>query len=236
MKKWSVMVIVVVVVGAWLGSGLFIYWAWDDSQRGTIGDMFGAVNALFAGLAFAGIIFTIAMQRRDLELQRRTIEIQTVELKMQRAETARSADQLESQRKLLNYQLTVAHVNELISLKNKKIGYLKLHSNKDNGEHVYAGMSALTEVVRRKKTVGFPKDILNVLDDFLRIFFYTLKYIDDSDLDEYHKRELKRLIVLEISKSELEIIKHVSSRNETLSRLMEKFDFEIKDESIINDI
>ena len=33
--------------------------------RGQIGDMFGAVNALFSGLAFAGIIYTIYTQRED---------------------------------------------------------------------------------------------------------------------------------------------------------------------------
>ena len=34
--------------------------------RGTFGDMFGAVNALFSGLAFAGIIITLYFQRIEL--------------------------------------------------------------------------------------------------------------------------------------------------------------------------
>jgi hypothetical protein len=34
--------------------------------RGQFGDQFGAVNALFSGFAFAGIIFTILLQRSDL--------------------------------------------------------------------------------------------------------------------------------------------------------------------------
>jgi hypothetical protein len=38
--------------------------------RGTFGDKFGAINSLFAGLAFAGIIFTILLQRKELQLQR----------------------------------------------------------------------------------------------------------------------------------------------------------------------
>ena len=33
------------------------------TDRGLFGDMFGAVNALFSGLAFAGIVYTIHMQR-----------------------------------------------------------------------------------------------------------------------------------------------------------------------------
>lgn len=42
----------------------------DFATRGVFGDMFGAVNSLFSGLAFAGIIFTIFLQKRELSLQR----------------------------------------------------------------------------------------------------------------------------------------------------------------------
>jgi hypothetical protein len=37
-----------------------------SALRGQFGDQFGAVNALFSGFAFAGIIFTILLQRSDL--------------------------------------------------------------------------------------------------------------------------------------------------------------------------
>ena len=40
------------------------------SERGTFGDMFGAVNALFSGLAFVGVIIAILLQRQELQLQR----------------------------------------------------------------------------------------------------------------------------------------------------------------------
>jgi hypothetical protein len=50
---------------------------WSD--RASFGEMFGAANTLFSGLAFAGVIYAILLQRRELELQR-------VELKMTREE------------------------------------------------------------------------------------------------------------------------------------------------------
>lgn len=37
---------------------------------GTIWDSFGAINALFSGLAFAGLIYTIFLQMKELELTR----------------------------------------------------------------------------------------------------------------------------------------------------------------------
>jgi hypothetical protein len=71
----------IVVTGAvflvWYGG-----WIWIENHivatagetnaavRGQFGDQFGAVNALFSGLAFAGIIFTLFLQRRDLNATR----------------------------------------------------------------------------------------------------------------------------------------------------------------------
>ena len=62
-------------------------------ERGTLGDMFGTVNALFSGLAFAGIIFTILLQRKELGYQRKELRetraefvIQNKTLKNQRFE------------------------------------------------------------------------------------------------------------------------------------------------------
>lgn len=40
------------------------------ARRGTIGDSFGAVNALFSGFAFAGALYAIWLQREDLKRQR----------------------------------------------------------------------------------------------------------------------------------------------------------------------
>jgi len=39
-------------------------------ERGQFGDMFGGLNALFSGLAFAGVIIAIILQKEELGLQR----------------------------------------------------------------------------------------------------------------------------------------------------------------------
>lgn len=56
----------------------------DAQARGLFGDKFGAVNALFSGFAFAGIIFTILLQRRDLQQTRSAFEDQTETANLQR--------------------------------------------------------------------------------------------------------------------------------------------------------
>lgn len=53
-------------------------------DRGTFGDMFGGINALFSGLAFGGIILTMILQNRDLQISNETLQEQRKELELTR--------------------------------------------------------------------------------------------------------------------------------------------------------
>lgn len=64
---------------------------------GTWGDMFGGVNALFSGLAFAGIIVTLFFQREDLRMQRNEMEESRKVLGLQQEELKRQADEVAAQ-------------------------------------------------------------------------------------------------------------------------------------------
>lgn len=85
-------IVSVAIIGLWLGN----YFALKDlpeTDRGTIGDMFGVINSLFSGLALAGIILTILLQRQELKYQREELrdtrkefQIQNETLKIQRFE------------------------------------------------------------------------------------------------------------------------------------------------------
>ena len=62
------------VIAVWLASVAVLTWflpTWGE--RGTFGDSFGAVNALFSGFAFAGLIYTIVLQRKEIEANREEI-------------------------------------------------------------------------------------------------------------------------------------------------------------------
>lgn len=73
---------IVLVLIIWVSSTILIIFGLDNwSDRGTFGDLFGSVNALFSGLAFAGLIYTIVLQKQDLELQRNEIALNRAELK-----------------------------------------------------------------------------------------------------------------------------------------------------------
>lgn len=74
-KLWILILAVVFVIIAWYGSYWIIEKNYNEySVKGQVGDMFGAINSLFSGLAFAGLIYTIYLQRVQLELQRKELE------------------------------------------------------------------------------------------------------------------------------------------------------------------
>ena len=72
--------------------------------------MFGAVNALFSGLALAGIVYTIHLQREDLSLQRE-------ELRLTRDEMIRSANSQESADRSFKKQVELMHLSNVMASK-----------------------------------------------------------------------------------------------------------------------
>lgn len=72
----------VIIIALWL-STYFLLVNLKPVDRGTLGDMFGTVNALFSGLALAGIIFTILLQRKELGYQRDELRATRKEFKIQ---------------------------------------------------------------------------------------------------------------------------------------------------------
>lgn len=81
---WASIAIAVII----LIYGLVVFFTFKQkwASSAPFGDSFGAINALFAGLAFAGIIYTITAQQREMKLQRKAMELQRQELQQTRQE------------------------------------------------------------------------------------------------------------------------------------------------------
>lgn len=81
-SKKTVIILLSTVIIVQVLAGIILYKTLGDwTTRGTFGDMFGVVNALFSGLAFVGIIYTIILQSHELSLQRQELEMTRAELK-----------------------------------------------------------------------------------------------------------------------------------------------------------
>ncbi|MBU0638325.1 MAG: hypothetical protein KKB50_05625 [Planctomycetes bacterium] len=99
--RWFALRCVPVIFLLWLGVPHVVRWLTGDlTSAGSAGDMFGSINALFAGLAFAGVIYAIILQRGELQLQRQ-------ELGMTREELRRSAEAQEASQRALAAQVRI---------------------------------------------------------------------------------------------------------------------------------
>lgn len=175
---WSV----IGVIAVWAFTFL-LYFINDSEERGQFGDMFGAVNALFSGLAFAGLIITLILQREELSLQRD-------ELKQTRKE-------FEDQNKTMKRQ----------RFENTFFNLMSLHQNiTDNIEYKYSGITLKgRDVFKRLYQEAFnnvfgiglqcgDKKLLNNLyfdtfNHYLHFFEGILRFIDESDLLEDIERQ-----------------------------------------------
>lgn len=95
----------VAVLIAWALSFVIIYLAiptWEE--RAQLGDLFGAVNSLFSGLAFAGVIYTIYLQKEELSLQRKELQLTRDELR--RAATAQERSEIALQKQVEALEVT----------------------------------------------------------------------------------------------------------------------------------
>jgi hypothetical protein len=95
---WPFVLLALGIVVIYLVMAITIYYSFENwEDRGVFGDSFGAVNALFSGLAFSALIYTVHLQRKELGLQRK-------ELEMTRAELSRSATAQEASERALTQQ------------------------------------------------------------------------------------------------------------------------------------
>lgn len=77
----------------------------DWGNSGLFGHTFGVINSLFSGLAFAGLLYTILLQSREIKIQRE-------ELALTREQLASSAT---SQKEQAAYTLLAAQISAAIS-------------------------------------------------------------------------------------------------------------------------
>lgn len=146
---------VLIIIGFWV----FTYYDLKDlskEDRGTFGDMFGGVNALFSGLALVGIIITILLQREDLKSQRE-------ELKLTREEFRKQSYSMEIQ----NFESAFF---KLITLHNQIVSELDIQLRKSIGTYLQGlrneGPVTLVTVKGRDVFELLYKDLMDSLSKY----------------------------------------------------------------------
>lgn len=192
----------IVVIALWGLNWYYLEHRFSDkevSNRGLFGDMFGSANALFSGLALAGIIYTILLQKKELSLQRKELNLTRKEFKTQN-------ETLKKQR----FENTFFH---LISLHNEivdKLSYeepnisMREPKNYTQREFFMQAVSALRQqglikgqmeqlnlglaVIRNEYKI-FDKTFSSHLSHYFRNLYHIYKYTHQSELISLKEKE-----------------------------------------------
>ena len=201
------------VFAIWLLSwGLIDLCISECDDRGTFGDKFGAVNALFSGLAFAGLIVTLLYQKEELKLQREELAQTREELKGQREEFEEQNKTMKRQRfentffNMLSLQQEIVanlsfeyYVSPNIRPHNipEEIFYRGVPKGQFHGREVFEGIykHAVIEYNGIRYLDGIHKLLSNSgyaiysnisittrFDHYFRHLYRIVKYVDSSDL------------------------------------------------------
>lgn len=215
---WAVIIVIVL----WGLSWLFIWLGFSKGDdRGTFGDMFGAVNALFSGLAFAGLIVTLLFQKEELGLQRNELTQTREELKNQRLEFEEQNKTLKLQRFENTFFSMLSLQQEIVSnirfkgnLEEFGCGYGCENSDKMNiidtsGREVFNVI--YTYLIKDKiKTNGLESysecTEISKFDHYFRHLYRIIKFVQNSELTLKEKYEYTSIVRAQLSDYELAML------------------------------
>lgn len=186
-----------------------IFFVPSENTRGTFGDQFGAVNALFSGLAFTGLIYTIILQRKDLEIQRRDLKLQREEIALNRKEMEEQTAEFEEQNETLKIQRfentffnMLSQFQEVVNSLSAQYGrgseirnaygreFFKASfesmivridlSSEEKSRIVHGGIRNTIKVKGLEGYMG--ADVPSYLDHYFRLLYRILKFVKDTPL------------------------------------------------------
>ncbi len=195
--------ILLLVGGMWVaGAWLLLNYVYKEGHQdaGLLGDTFGVLNSFFSAFAFAGLIYSILLQRTELRETRQEFKDQNTTLRLQRFEN--TFFNLLSSRNVLLNSLSGSYRN----FENKDISYANgrdlikcaVHELQERTKQfdlnllkpISEGDSTFVNMI--KMYVLAIKSISSHLDLYLSNLSSILKFVMKTDLlnDEFWTREL----------------------------------------------
>lgn len=238
-------IISLITIGLWALSFFLLFL--DPDCRGVFGDMFGAINALFSGLAFAGLIITLIMQHEELGLQREELAQTNEELEAQRKE-------FEAQTATMKIQRFENTLFNLLSLQQSIIDNLSFDPTDSDdetppseGRLVFDSLYNSVKMFYANYKSSFAYGIkgliiheddisayrhckgISTLDHYFRHLYRIFKYIDETPLiEDEDKYQYASIVRAQLSDCELLVLFYnalnVSDEGELkFKRLIEKY-------------
>jgi len=212
-QMWMIFIgVLILVTLAWAFSPSFTKQI--DSQSAN------AVSALFSGLAFAVLIFTMLLQKRELEYQRQELQLTREELRGQK-------EQLAAQNQTLRHQTRESTFFSLLNLLNAIINSIDLMERGEppvpkHGRDCFTdfyfdykrGFDAINHAQPNAEEIEKIREAYKRFADFRqskvghyhRILYRIIKFVDMSDIDAETKTLYAGLLRAQLSSYQLGLL------------------------------
>ena len=199
------------VLAFWVASFAWIYLCVGNWEvRGQLGDMFGAVNSLFSGLAFAGLIVTLILQRKDLNLQRESIQQTNEQLGIQ-------AREFEIQNKMAKQEQFRNTFFELLRMLQTIVSEMKVNVEESDGNiRLVQGKKIFEELFTER-------DFKYINESHARIFYIAQKARYKNDY-EYISNPIRFSFLFHYFRFVYRIIKYVDE-TDVLNSTEERYQY-----------
>ena len=181
-----------------------------------LGDTAGIANGLFSALAFAGVIYTIFLQKKELGLQRE-------ELKCTRAELAGQKEEMKMQNNTLKKQRFENTFFSMLSLQQELLNNIRLkgraqdvcvelvgHAAEENvdisGRDVFDFIykKRIQKEITKSGITGYAKyEKITMFDHYYRHLYRIIKFISLSNLADSEQYEYTSIVRAQLSDCEL---------------------------------
>lgn len=195
-----------------------MYFTLDScEERGTYGDMYGALNTLFSGFAFVGIIISILMQNKEISMQRDDLKLQREEMEKQREEMELTRNEVREQNSTMFLQRFENTFFKLVELhQNIVSGFQIEETNTFASNTQHRGKECFTfffNLIREKDVMNADEyyDLYDNFQSILGVYFTSLyrilKYIKRQEkLTNEEKYEYSSILRSNLSDDELWLV------------------------------
>lgn len=216
-SEWILIGVIIFVVIAWVANLIILY---DKQDAGRYGDLFGASNALFSGLAFAGVIWAILQQGEELKLQRQELALTRETLREQKDQIADQTQTFKKQNfedtffALLDLHRGIVDslridyysIGKTIQVRGREcIGIFLRDDFREQYKVVQREMSDAPELDKIRKAYNkFFESRQAEVGHYFRTLYNIIKFIKNSDVKD--KQLYVNLIRAQLSSSELGLL------------------------------
>jgi hypothetical protein len=235
----GLVLLLLTVFVVWLTYGIAAYTMPETLEKsGQTGDMFGGITALFSGLAFAGLVFTLFVQKKELQYQREELGHLVEEQRQTKGHLKDQATHLKSQSDFIERQIFENSFFQLLSTYSQFVSQIstKEHSGADALEVICGRVRPTSHFMGEKPEQGsilvidFYEDSFeyhkNDLAPYFRLIYNLLKFLDQSNIQ--NKAFYSNLLRAMLNSSELTLLSlNCASAHgvEKMAPLVKKFNF-----------